>query len=109
MALARFNQTIQGRRARKGEYVGGIWRRGVEERITIQTSVQPSPEKDLALLPEGRRLNAAYTLYSRTEIIEGDIVKLYGADYEVLRVAVWRNGVQPHYRAIATKMQARET
>lgn len=112
MARPRFNQPIRCRRARRGdegEYVGGIWREGVPEVITLQTSVQPAGDKHLALLPEARRVNAAYALYSRTEVLEGDIVEIYGADYEVLRVMIWQNGVQPHYQAVATKMQARDT
>ena len=105
MAFSVFNQTLDLKRPGSGEYVGGVWQESAPLTLSIRSSVQPSKESDLKLLPEGRRLDASFVLYSRDEIIEQDVVTLFGAPYEVLHVGRWQNRILPHYKAIAVKMQ----
>ena len=100
MAFEQFNQTLTGTRKSGGAYVNGVWTPSV-----IRSSVQPSSDKELKLLPEGRREDGAYTLRSKSEILEGDVFDIYGEDHEVTKRQVWQNGVIPHYLGIATKVQ----
>ena len=105
--FAVFNQTVSGTRASgAGDYdtPDGSYNPPARVAIGIQSSVQPSPDKELKLLPEGRRTDGAYSLRSATEIREGDIFSIYGNDHEVLKVQVWQNGIIPHYMAIAVRM-----
>lgn len=105
MAFSQFNQPVTGFRRAPGSYVNGDWVAGASVALLIQASVQPASDKDLKLLPEGRREEAAYAIYSRTEIRNADIFVLFGFEHEVLQVAVWQNRVLPHYKAIAVRMQ----
>lgn len=109
MAFDVFNQTVIGRRRTGGAYVNGLWVWAHMADLTLRTSVQAPKDSDLQLLPEGRRTERAYVLYSKQVIREADILNIYGDDYEVLNVAVWQNGIIPHYKAIAVKMTKMET
>lgn len=105
--FAVFNKTVTGTRASgSGDYntPDGSYNPPTRVTISIQSSVQPSPDKELKLLPEGRRTDGAYSLRSATEILEGDIFNIYGNDHEVLRVRPWQNGIIPHYLGIAVRM-----
>lgn len=106
MAFAIFNQRVEGQRKHGGRYVGGVWYPGVTGPIVIGASVQPSPGKDLELLPEGRRTTGAYTLYAVEPLVVEDVFQLFGEAYEVLHAESWQNGIIPHYKAVAAKMQA---
>lgn len=108
MAFDEFNQTLTGIRPSGGGYVNGVWTPGPFDPITIGASVQPSNENELKLLPEGRRVDGAYSLRSFTEIKEKDIITIYGDDYEVLKVQSWLNGVINHYLAIAVRVQSND-
>lgn len=105
MAFSVFNQSLTLLRPGADAYVGGLWQEDAASPVSIRSSVQPTKESDLKLLPEGRRLFASFTLYSKTEIKEEDRVELFGSMYEVLHVARWQNRILPHYKAIAVKMQ----
>lgn len=109
MAFGLFNQTVRVRRPVLGEYVGGVWTEYPPLETSIQTSVQPVQPSKLQLLPEGRRLDARFTLYSKQEIREQDEVLLRGTWYEVLHVAPWQNGILPHFMGIAVKKQQEGT
>lgn len=105
MAFSIFNKPIALDRYAPGAYIDGVWVKGAVTSLVLQTSVQPTKPSDLQRLPEGRRLEVSFTLYSKQLIQESDEVVLYGARYEVLHVATWQNGILPHYMAIAVKMQ----
>ena len=105
MAFPVFNRTITGQRLVGGSYVDGLWVEVPPLAIAIQTSVQAPRDSDLQRLPEGRRTERAYVLYSTQVILEADIFTIYGEPYEVLHVAVWQNNIIPHYKAIAVKME----
>ena len=105
MAFGVFNQTVRLSRPVLGEYVGGVWKDYPPMQFNIQSSVQPASSSDLKLLPEGRRLDARYTLYSTQKIQEQDEVLLFGQWYEILHVSVWQNKILPHHMAVAVKKQ----
>jgi hypothetical protein len=66
----------------------------------------------MQLLPEGRRQTEAYRLYSETKLIaansktgvNADLVEYESADYEVLSVDRWKNGILPHYKIVIVKV-----
>ena len=107
--FAQFNQTLQGVRRGEGSYVMGKWVPGPEAPIVIRTSVQPVTNKDqeslVKRLPEGTRIASAFRLYTKDEIRELDILVIRGFRHEVMVLDVWDNGVLPHYKAIAVRMQ----
>ena len=109
MAFSVFNQTVRLQRPVLGEYIDGIWTEYPPIETEVQTSVQPVTPSQLQLLPEGRRLFAKFTLYSKQELREQDNVYLRGAWYEILHVAPWQNKILPHYMAIAVKKQQEGT
>ena len=109
MAFAQFNQPVTGTRPQGGAYIGGIWVAAPAVPVTSRTSVQAPRDSDLQLLPEGRRADRSYVLYSKQPILEADVYSIYGEPYEVLHVAVWQNRVIPHYKAIAVKMNEMES
>lgn len=105
-----FRKNVPLERSTGGSYVNGRYVANTET-VTLKASVQPTSEKDLMTLPEGRRDMGSYTLYSEQPIYaaeqEGqnaDIVTLYGDRYEVIDVARWGNGVIDHYKAIVVRI-----
>lgn len=109
MAFAGFNSALTIVRPGAGAYVSGVWVPGATGNIGIQGSIQPASGKDLQLLPEGRRVEAAYAVYTVSQVLLGDRTTIQGEAYEALAVQPWQNGVLPHYKAVFTKMQAVNT
>lgn len=105
MAFSEFNRTLTGFRKGGGAYLDGIWTPSNPVGITIRTSVQPASSKDLELLPEGRREEAAYRLFTKSELVNGDILSIFGIDHEILQVSIWQNGIIPHYSGLAVRVQ----
>lgn len=106
------NKVLQIKRRYQGEYVDGIWvgyQDGPDQIISITGSVQPAKDSDVQLLPEGRRTQRSYKIYTFDEIKEQDIVPIYDELYEVLNVSRYDGGLIPHWRAIATAMQREGT
>jgi len=106
MAFSEFNQTVTGERVSPGGYVDGIYQSGTSTSISIRSSVQPSGDQEIQLLPEGERQKASYTLRSTTEVFVDDRFTIYGDEYRVLMVQRWTNSIIPHWRAIAVKVDS---
>lgn len=108
-----FRQPVTVTRAGQGAWVEGVWVPGSEETLSVLASIQPVTPEDLQMLPEGRRLDARYALFSDTELngaLEGsgqdpDRVTLFGEDHEIAAVGRWRNNVINHYRYVALRSQ----
>lgn len=105
MAFAEFNQKLEIMRPPLGEYILGVWTEYPPALVVVQSSVQPVSPSQVQLLPEGRRIDARFTLYSTEPLKEQDEVKLFGAWYEILHVARWQNKIISHYMGIAVKKQ----
>ena len=99
------------RRTEGGEYVDGIWQPGTETEFTARYSVQPASPDDMEMLPEGRRERKAYTLFGDTALRtvtdadNADKVLIYGEWFEVSAHQAWRNGLVPHERMVATRLE----
>jgi hypothetical protein len=110
MALNRTRRLVK--RYSNGQYVDGVYTTlGELETFYIYANCQPASERDLEALPEGRRNNDSYVLFTdtllRTAEVTGpnnpDIVELFGEDFEVLGVGRWLNGLLSHYRIFVSK------
>ena len=99
------------KRTTGGEFVDGIWVPGAETEFTARYSVQPTSPDDMAMLPEGRRDRQAFTLFGSTALRKAtdegnaDRVLIYGEWYEVNAHQPWRNGLIPHERMVATRLE----
>lgn len=108
-----FRKTIVLKRPAAGDYnTSGEWVEGAVTQSNIKASVQPATTEDLQSLPENRRQLGAYRLYSDTAFqpvtedgANPDVVEINGEDYEIAQVMPWQNGVVPHYKAIAVRVQ----
>jgi hypothetical protein len=106
VAFSAFSQTVTGTRTTAGGYVDGLYQPGTSSAISINSSVQPSTDREIELLPEGERQKGAYTLRSKTEVLPDDVFDIYGDSYRVLKVQRWTNSIIPHWQAIAVKVDA---
>ena len=87
-----------------GKYSGGIT--GIEK---ILASVQPLSGKQAQLLPEGRRIEDAITIFTNEELFtaksssnkKADVVLYRGGRYEVFNVKIWTASPISHFEVIA--------
>lgn len=108
-----FNQPIKITRQKPGKYVKGVWQPGDESTFTVQTSVQPTGKNDADNLPEGRRQDQSYALYTAIgqplkaaddgSQTQSDRAEIYGDIYEVMHTEQWQNGLIPHHRTLVVK------
>lgn len=97
----------------EGAYVNGFWIEGSEVTTTIKASVQPISGKDVELLPEGKRLNESFKLFTDSELkvsIEGtnqngDIISIYESLYEVVGREIWQNNIINHRAYLISRIK----
>jgi len=96
----------------EGEYTNGMYVEGDLSTITILASVQPLTPEEMKTLPEARRNDAAYNLFTDTELraakegstpTNADQVTLPTGNFEVVNCAHWQNSVINHYKATVLK------
>ena len=106
--FAVFRQLLQVVSTAVGHYVEGEWITGTQTLSLVSASVQPITPEEMQLVPENRRIEARYTLYTDTELkaanqdagINADIVYIRSRMFEVLGCDYWRNNVINHYRVV---------
>jgi len=106
--FAVFRRDVTLRRPAAGSYSGGRWVEGARTDSTIQASVQPVRPEEMALVPENRRHEARYSLFTSTLLraanehtqTNADYVVVDGEEMEVLGADHWQNGIISHYRAV---------
>lgn len=107
-----FRKPVTIKRRGAGSYVNGFWQAASESTLTIQASVQPAGERDVQLLPEGRRSNGAFRLFTDAALqvaqegtgLNNDVAVLEGAEYEIMAEMPWQNGLIPHRAYIAARV-----
>jgi hypothetical protein len=74
-------------------------------------SVQQASEKDLMTLPEGRRVNKVFKIYTDDELYHSedfqrnpDQCQIDGDWYEVVKHDRWQNSVISHFAYIVCRM-----
>ena len=106
--FAVFRQSLQVVSTAAGSYAEGVWTNGQQTLSLVSASVQPITPEEMQLVPENRRIEARYTLYTDTELkaanqdagINADIVYIRSRMFEVLGCDYWRNNVINHYRVV---------
>lgn len=109
--MSGFRKAVTVRRPPAGAYVDGRWVEGVPSEFSILASVQPANGEDLQALPEGRRKDAVYKLYTDTVLLSAspeakrnpDRVVLFGEEFEVRNCQPWQNNVIPHFKVIVSR------
>jgi len=81
-----------------------------ETQTTIYASVQPTTPDDLQILPEGRRQNKSYKLFTSSNLKDlqsqnPDQLEIDGERFEVIKVEKWSNNIINHYAAIVTRLE----
>jgi len=81
---------------------------GTPTSSTIQASVQPLTPHEVEQLPEGRRNQKNFWLFTDTELNmktaeNPDLVTIDGEDFEVMKVHPWQNGVISHFKILVMK------
>ncbi len=101
----------------EGAYVDGRWQDGQETQIDLRASIQPAKKEDydqLQALAEGRRVESAVRIYTRTQLAvagdtgsNGDIVIYRGDRYLVTAGSDWNMGMRGvnHYRYLAVRQK----
>jgi len=77
------------------------------EEFTIKASLQPMTGEDLEALPEGKRAEAGYWIFTSTKLktvqTDGsdqnpDIVVIFEEEFEAVTLKRWRNNIINHYQ-----------
>lgn len=101
-----------------GAYVDGRWVEGAEVETTFRASIQPAKKDDydqLQALAEGRRVESAVRVYTRTALAvageapgNGDLVVHRGDRYLVTAGSDWNVGMRGvnHYRYLAVRQKS---
>lgn len=107
-----FRKSISCLRKDAGAYnTDGIWVEGAETPFEIIGDIQSLSEYELSQLPEGRRLNKSFRIYSDTKLNtvndkNPDIVLIDGERYEVLATYPHQeHNVIDHYKMIVQKVE----
>lgn len=98
MAFPQFNQTLSGFIPGVQTNVFGKLSQTPAVPFTIEGSLQPASGNDLELLPEGRRVDSTYIVFSKNEIQENWRLTIFGQDFTCIKVEIWSNAVIPHYK-----------
>lgn len=106
--------TLDGKRFAASVNVKGRWTDGAEAAFQFTASVQPLKGNELLTLPEGLREKETYKLYTSTQLFTArenddkkpDKVQIFGKTFEIIKVEIWQNKVIPHYKAIASLIDA---
>jgi len=110
--FAIFRKPVTIKRRSPGAYVNGFFEQGSETTLTIEASVQPAGDREVQLLPEGRRDAGAFRLFTDAVLQvaqEGtgknnDVAMLEGAEYEIMAEMPWQNNLIPHRAYIAARV-----
>ena len=91
----------------------GAWVQGAAATTTIYGSPQPATDEDMQSLPEGERRRSGKRVYTPTALHTVDQVAGKSADVLTIDGVAWQvrrcdrqRSVIPHYKAIATRVQA---
>jgi len=116
MSLGR--RTLTGIRPTGAHDINGRWQESTTAGISFEASVQPLSSRELKSLPEGRKADASFRLYTDYALKtvdektgkNADRVKIKdrsGAErwYEVISVEDWGNGIVSHYKAVVSLME----
>jgi hypothetical protein len=114
-----FASTYTVKRKAAGSYVSGRWTEGAETSITIKGDLQTMAQEEMQELPEGRRINQTFKMYTETLLntvidengtpkTNGDIVLIDGERFEVIAVYPYQKFLLNHYKITLQKVEQTE-
>jgi len=114
-----FSSAYTVKRKAAGVYTNGRWVEGVETTFTIQGDLQTLAQEEMQSLPEGRRINQTFKLYTETLLnpvidengtpkTNGDIVMVDNQRYEVIAVYPYQKFLLNHYKIAIQKVEQTE-
>ena len=80
---------------------------------TFKGTFQPARGQDLQALPEGRRANGVFKVYSDldfdtvTSDDNPDQIVLNSRTYEIVMRAPWQNSIIPHYKYLVQEIKSK--
>ena len=91
-----------------GSYVDGRWAEGSETQSIIFSGLQPLTPREMQELPEGRRTNQTYKLYSDDQMFtvedeNPDIIVIDGERFEVISSGPYQSNIINHYKTVISK------
>jgi len=101
-----FRAPVTVYRAGVGSWSAGFYDPGDADSETVYASIQPLDPVETQALSEGRRITAAYILYSDTKLLVGavgvqpDCVVIDNEHFEVFSSERWQNTPLRHYKMI---------
>lgn len=106
--------TIYGIRYGTGVFDKGTISAGTENSFQFIASVQSLNGRELLTLPEGQRQVETYKVFTDYELktvdeknkTKADRITLFGKKFDIIKVEIWQNKVVPHYKAIASLVNA---
>ena len=108
-----FRKDITLLRTISGAYTNGVWEAIQQTVSVIKASVQPVTPEEMQMVPENRRHDAKYSLYTSTRLraanadlgLNADIVYLNDRPFEIIGADYWQNGIINHYRGVTANHQ----
>lgn len=109
-----FNADICVSRAdpkKPGKYINGIFVGGKTKIVKMEASIQPLSPNEILQLPEGRRTEESYKVFTCEQLfptdeknqVQGDIFDYKGKTFEVHKTEDWTDFDLPHYKSIIIK------
>lgn len=104
-----FRKKYTFKRLSGGAYVDYKWVKGTPVDIVLKASLQPLSAEELKQLPEGRRTDQTYKMYSSVKLrtVEADnpdYTTINGNKFEVIQVSPSQNDIINHYKIIIGKV-----
>lgn len=104
-----FRRDFTFKRLSGGAYVNGKWIKGTPTDIIIKASLQPLTGEELKQLPEGRRTDQTYKMYSSIKLRtvktdNPDYTTIDGNKFEVIEIEPSQNGIINHYKIVIGKV-----
>ena len=103
-----FRKTVLIKRKTGGGYVDGQYVEGNDVDIFIKASIQPASQEEMQELPEGRRSDEVFKMYTKTKMFtvteeNPDHLFINGNEYEVVSVGKYQSDVISHYKVMIAK------
>lgn len=107
-----FRKAITFKRSTGANDVNGFWVDGPTVDVEITASVQPMKPEEMQKLPEGRRSDETFKVFTSTKLLtatsdnpqqNADYTVIDGFKYEVISVGKHQSGVIDHYKVLIQK------
>ncbi len=103
-----FRKSVTIKRKSGGSYVDGQYIDGTTADVILKASIQPATLEDMQELPEGRRSDEVFKMYTKTRMYtvtdeNPDFLIIDGIEYEVISIGKYQSKVISHYKVLISK------